>query len=92
MNYFVWINHYVDGSVPLEDISVNHRNYLQMHEKIILGGSYLDRTGGMLLIFADDLLEARAIAEGDPMVIHGHLKYEIHEWNMQLNNFLRIVK
>lgn len=92
MNYYVWINHHEDGSSPLEEVSLDHRKYLQTHNQIIIGGSFLDKTGGMLLIIAESLKEARAIAEGDPMIEKGYLKYEMHEWKMQINNFINLVK
>lgn len=92
MNYYVWLNHHVEGPKPLKEVTEGHRHYLQTHEQIVLGGSYFDKTGGMLLIIADSIDEAKSIVEGDPMIINNHLSYELHEWKMQINNLGKIVK
>ena len=92
MSYFVWLNHHVASPKPLKEVTEGHVSYLQTHDRIILGGSYIDETGGMLLVIANDIFEAKQIVEGDPMVKNNHLTYELHEWKMQINNFMKIVE
>jgi len=43
-------------------------------------GYWQERGGGMLLFWAESLEEAKAIVERDPLIEHGCVHYELHEW------------
>ncbi|MEM8544973.1 MAG: YciI family protein [Cyanobacteria bacterium P01_H01_bin.119] len=43
-------------------------------------GYWAERGGGMLLFQADSLETAKAILERDPLIQHGCVDYELHEW------------
>ncbi len=47
-----------------------------------LNGGFSDRSGGAYLLRGvPDLAGARAIAERDPLVVHGASDLTVHEWN-----------
>jgi uncharacterized protein YciI len=48
--------------------------------KILLGGPFLDDSGGMMIADVPTLEEARAIADGDPTVKSGLLVVTIKPW------------
>lgn len=43
-------------------------------------GYWGDFGGGMLLFEADSLEQAQEIVENDPLVKHGCVTYELHQW------------
>lgn len=45
-------------------------------------GYWAERGGGMLLFQAASLDEAQAIVAQDPLVQHGCVRYELHEWKV----------
>jgi uncharacterized protein YciI len=45
-------------------------------------GYWAERGGGMLLFQAGSLDEARAIVAQDPLIQHGCVSYELHEWKV----------
>jgi uncharacterized protein YciI len=45
-------------------------------------GYWAERGGGMLLFEAGSLDEAQAIVAQDPLIQHGCVSYELHEWKV----------
>lgn len=45
-------------------------------------GYWAERGGGMMLFQASCLSEAQRIIEQDPLVRHGCVRYELHEWRV----------
>lgn len=45
-------------------------------------GYWEERGGGMLLFQADSLAEAEHIVQADPLIKHGCVEYELHEWHI----------
>lgn len=43
----------------------------------MLCGPFKDYPGGMVIICANDLIEATNIAEADPFIVSGHKSFEI---------------
>lgn len=43
-------------------------------------GYWAELGGGMLIFEASSLLEAQAIVNQDPLIIHNCVKYELHQW------------
>lgn len=48
--------------------------------KIELSGGFVDRSGGAVIVRAESLEEAQAIAANDPITKMGTHKITIHEW------------
>lgn len=69
---------------PIEEQALNeHYNFLQyLYQQGILieGGPYLDDSGGLALIRAEDIDAAWEIVEQDPAVINEVFVPEIHPW------------
>jgi uncharacterized protein YciI len=47
---------------------------------LIAGGPYLDDSGGVNLIYAEDIDAAWEIVEQDPAVVSGVFVPEVHPW------------
>lgn len=43
-------------------------------------GYWAERGGGMLIFKADSRSQAEAIIQADPLIKHGCVEYELHEW------------
>ena len=56
---------------------------LRLHEsgQVVMGGPYADETGGLVVLTANDLAEARRLIEKDPAVVAGILQAEVHAWD-----------
>jgi uncharacterized protein YciI len=54
--------------------------------KLVLGGPFLDDSGGMMVLRADSQDEARAIAEADPTVIDGLLLVHVKPWMLAMSS------
>ena len=70
-----------------------HLQYLQELDAagtLILSGPFGDRTGGMVVVRAGSLEEARAIAEADPLVASGVDAYDLHEWRITGGDVARL--
>jgi uncharacterized protein YciI len=45
-------------------------------------GYWAERGGGMLLFQAESIAEAEALVQEDPLIKHGCVEYELHEWRI----------
>lgn len=54
--------------------------------RLVFGGPFLDDSGGMMVLRADSLDDARAIAEADPTVLDGLLRVTVKPWMMAMNS------
>ncbi|MBM6994362.1 hypothetical protein IM700_001640 [Paenibacillus sp. DXFW5] len=59
---------------------VAHLRELDRNGQLVICGPFLDYKGGMVIIQADSLEEARGIAECDPFVKSGAENYELRTW------------
>lgn len=48
--------------------------------KLVIGGPFLDNTGGMMVMQADTQEEAERIANADPTVVNKLLKVTVKPW------------
>jgi Uncharacterized protein conserved in bacteria len=76
-----------------EELVKNHVDYLKglkSKGKLILCGPFIDYPGGMVIFLAEDLAEAKNIAESDPFIASGCKTYEIRtlEPANEDNNYL----
>jgi uncharacterized protein YciI len=53
--------------------------------RLVLGGPFLDDSGGMMVLRADSFEAARAIAEADPTVADGLLTVEVRPWMVAMS-------
>ena len=94
MGYFVyWLTIVVDRAT-YEPHLPDHLRYLaQLHAagSLVLSGPFADRTGGMIVVRAESLDAARAIAEADPLVASGVDRYDLREWRLTAGDADRIV-
>lgn len=57
-----------------------YMNHLQSQRKLVLGGGFLDGSGAMGVLMADDMEQARSLVNGDPAVRDGIVTTEVHPW------------
>ena len=69
---------------------VEHIKELDRKERLVLCGPFLDGEGGMIVIRASSIIEARSIAEADPFVTGGFETCEIRTLHRgcRENNYL----
>lgn len=85
MNYYIYILTIVVERSAYEPYLPAHRAYLQQLDAagtLVLSGPFTDRRGGMIVIRAASEADARAIAEADPLVLHGVDTYELRHWRI----------
>lgn len=75
------------------DIVKNHVEYLKelsRQEKLVLCGPFKDYPGGMVIICAEDFIEATNIAKSDPFIASGCKSFEIRTLELanEENNYL----
>lgn len=62
------------------DLHAAHLAQLDDAGELVLAGPILDRAGGLIVLRAGSLAEARAIAEEDPLVRGQYQTYEVGTW------------
>ena len=89
--YVILLSH---GTVPMtEDLirsHVAHLKRLDEQGQLVLCGPFTDYRGGMIVVRAGSLDEAREIAEADPFVQEGVETYELRTWELscEANNHM----
>ena len=53
---------------------------LREQGRVMLSGGFSDKSGGAYLLHAADLVEATAIAHGDPAHVSGGWNVTVYEW------------
>lgn len=78
----------VDAQIVEKHIA--HLKELEHRQKLVLCGPFTDYTGGMVVLAASSLEEARELAESDPFIAGGFKTFELRtlEWARQDNNYL----
>lgn len=69
---------------------VEHLKELKRQGKLILCGPFTDYPGGMVVICAEDLVEAANIAKADPFIASGCKSFEVRTLEIanEENNYL----
>ena len=73
------------GQKPTEALirdHVTHLKELDKAGKYVMGGPFKDHSGGMLIVKAGSLEEARRIAEADPFIREGYETCEVRTWEL----------
>ena len=85
MPLFVKIEEGIVDKTTFDKYVAAHKAYVR--ELIVKGhkarsGYWGDFGGGMLLFEASSIEEAKAIVAQDPLIKHGCVKYQLHEWRI----------
>jgi uncharacterized protein YciI len=85
MPWFVKIERGIVDKAEFDDYVPAHKEYVAAlvrkgHQA--QSGYWAERGGGMLLFEANSLAEAEAIVQNDPLIKHGCVEYELHEWRI----------
>lgn len=67
-------------SEPLVRRHVKYLKELDREKRLVLCGPFVDHKGGMVIIKAGSMEEARKIAASDPFVLEGAETFEIRTW------------
>ena len=59
---------------------VEYMSTFMAGNKLVMGGPFLDNSGGMMICKAESLEEAQSWAENDPTVKKGMLSVEVRPW------------
>lgn len=83
---FVRIDYRVEENDFGENDFNDHIKYLTQvaSERYFLGGGFEHTKGGMIIIKAENLEEAKRIADKDPLIEKKLFRYEMYEWNLVL--------
>ena len=67
-----------------------HLRELDMDEKLVLAGPFIDHPSGLLVLRGNNKDEITAIMDGDPLIQGGFRIYEIRTWLManEKNNYM----
>jgi len=84
--YVILLTNTPDRTRTFEQVQahVQHLTELERDNRLVLCGPFGDYPGGMVIVRAAGLEEARALAEQDPFVSSGVSGYEVRTW--QLSN------
>jgi uncharacterized protein YciI len=75
--YVILINRKKDYTTDVINMHVEHLKRLDKNGQLILCGPFKDYGGGILIINAKSINEAKIIAESDPFIIGGFSTYEL---------------
>jgi uncharacterized protein YciI len=84
LTYLVTLTIVVDRAIyePHLPDHLAHLAQLKAAGHLLLSGPATDRTGGFVLLRADSLEHAHALAQADPLVARGLDRYEVREWRI----------
>ncbi|MBU0529044.1 hypothetical protein KKF86_04715 [bacterium] len=75
--YVILINRKKDYSTYVINKHVEHLKQLDKTGQLVLCGPFKDYTGGIVIIKAESMNEAKIIAKSDPFIIEGFSTYEL---------------
>lgn len=83
---FVRIDYLVEGKDLSSDDFDKHIKYLSniSDERYFLGGGFSNKNGGMIIFKAENMDEAKKIADNDPVIKARVYTYELNEWDLVL--------
>lgn len=84
LTYLVRLTIVIDRAIYEPNLP-DHFDYLaalKADGRLLLSGPVTDRTGGFVLLRADSLEQAHALAQADPLVARGLDRYEVREWRI----------
>lgn len=92
IRYVILINKQKDYNLESIQRHVEHLKKLHESSKLVLCGPFQDYDGGIVIINADSIQEAKDIAESDPFISEGYSTYELRtlELSSKENQYLLI--
>lgn len=81
---FVRVDHKnPDFNITSQDFQ-DHVQYLNAvsNERYFAGGGFNNTKGGMIIFKANDIHEAKRIAEKDPIIERNFYSYDLYEWEL----------
>ena len=75
--YVILINRKKDYTTDVINMHVEHLKRLDKNGQLILCGPFKDYGGGIVIIKAESIKEAKIIAESDPFTTKGFSTYEL---------------
>jgi len=75
--YVILINRKKDYTTDVIKKHVEHLKQLDKTSQLVLCGPFKDYAGGIVIIKAESMKEAKMIAESDPFVTEGFSTYEL---------------
>lgn len=75
----------IDGKKTSEELIRNHISFLRKldkEKKLVMCGPFTDKKGGMIVLKAANLEEAKKIAANDPFVREGIRRFEVRSWEL----------
>lgn len=88
MKFFAAIQFVLDANKG-ERYKQDHVEFLEKgvaEGRIFARGRFPDGSGGLTIVEAPSLDEAKTYAESDPYVVHGVRRLEVHEWAMKIKS------
>ena len=81
---FVRIDYRVSGTEIRPRDFEDHIVYVKRvaSERFLIGGGFCHKSGGMTIFEAEDVREAKRIADDDPLIKKGLFRYELYEWEL----------
>jgi uncharacterized protein YciI len=73
-----------DVDLALVEAHESFLDFLNSQGKLFASGPFINRPGGMIILNADSMEEAQAIAQELPLIRNKLRQYEILEWNQQI--------
>jgi uncharacterized protein len=82
--FLIFLNSIAGRSLSPEVVDLHAAHLAQLDDagKLVLAGPIPERAGGLIVLRAGSLAEARAIAEEDPLVRGQYQTYEVGTWLM----------
>ena len=77
IRYVILINRQKDYSIDVINMHVEHLKRLDESDQLVLCGPFTDFDGGIVIIRAESIEEAKIIAESDPFIAEGFSTYEL---------------
>lgn len=78
------------AGVPMREQGLGaHATYMQQLQRdgrLFAGGGYASDDGGMAIITASGIEEARAILAADPAIVNGIFVAELRDWRVRFRN------
>lgn len=76
-----WVAHRSVFEQPLQ-AHLDYMRSLQGQGTLLLGGPFLDDTGGLIVVQAEDAAQAEALMRADPAIRDGVMVAETHPWKL----------
>jgi uncharacterized protein YciI len=81
---------WVAGKTVFEQPLKEHLAYMMSLKAcgtLVLGGPFLDDTGGLVVVESDTLQAAQALAQGDPAIRDRVMVAEVHPWKIMAGDW-----